>query len=193
MNLTLFGSAPSASIAALTVTSPTPRSALSAIVLPSRSLGSRMSESLADMMICHSFSGDSAPLSALAIALIGRPLALPTITGTQPRNANWSSPETRAVTSSLPPCASAGSISMPSSLKKPWSRAMYSGAALAIGSTPTLTLVTPPSPPPDDASSSPPHPATSAAHSSATIPRCPRTLSSLPRTDRAHDALSSDD
>ena len=82
MSLIEFGSAPSASMAAFTVTSPTPFRALSASVLPSRSFGPRMSEFLADMMICHSLSADLAPLSALAITLIGRFLACATITGT---------------------------------------------------------------------------------------------------------------
>ena len=69
------------------------------------------------MMICHSLSGVLAPLSALAITLIGSPLARATITGTYPRKANCESPATRLVTSSAPPCPTCGSISIPSSLK----------------------------------------------------------------------------
>ena len=115
----LSGSTPRLSSAAFTSISPTPFSAFTAIVLPARSPTSLIGLSLPTTMTVHSSFAVFAPVSLLATTCSGRPLETAAIIGTKPRKPNCRSPDTIAVTISLPLWAGTGSISMPSSLKKP--------------------------------------------------------------------------
>jgi hypothetical protein len=119
-SLTLLGSTPRLSSAALIATSPTPLSALTAIVLPARSAGVLIGLPFLLRISVHSLAAVSAPLSALATAFTGRPCERADISGTHPRNANCVEPETMPVTSSLPLWPIDGSTARPSALKKPF-------------------------------------------------------------------------
>ena len=81
-SLKLSGATPRFSRAALTTVSPTPLSALTAIVLPARSLGVRIWLSAATRICVHSFSAVIAPLSAFATSLIGSPFEAADAAGT---------------------------------------------------------------------------------------------------------------
>src|SRR3954471_5263295 len=130
------------------------------MVLPGRSSTPRIELPFGTTSVCQSFSSVAAASSLDVTILIGRLLATAVIAGITPTNANWSWSDISAGISAAPPSPTCGLIFRPSASKKPFSMPRYIGAALAIGSVPTLIVRGPEEPPPEPSElSSPPHPA----------------------------------
>src|SRR4051794_3735095 len=145
-------------------TSARPRSAFTAMVLPGRSSTPWIELPFGTTSVCQSFSAVAAASSLDVTIRIGRLLATAVIAGITPTNANWSWFDSSAGISAAPPSPTCGLIFRPSSAKKPFCMPRYMGAALAIGSVPTVIVFGPESPPPPPPPPSelppPPQPAT---------------------------------
>src|SRR3954452_10064249 len=133
------------------------------MVLPGRSSTPWIELPFGTTSVCQSFSAVAAASSLDVTIWIGRLLATAVIAGITPTNANWSWFDSSAGISAAPPSPTCGLIFRPSSAKKPFCMPRYMGAALAIGSCPTVIVFGPESPPPPPPPSElppPPQPAT---------------------------------
>src|SRR3954453_1851418 len=161
------------------------------MVLPGRSSTPRIELPFGTTSVCQSRASVAAASSLDVTILIGRLLATAVIAGITPTNANWSWLDSSAGISAAPPSPACGLIFRPSAAKKPFCMPRYMGAALAIGSVPTVIVFGPEElPPPPSELSPPPHaasPSERATTSAAMSPPRPRLsrIASLPcRIDR---------
>src|SRR3954451_23698407 len=161
------------------------------MVLPGRSSTPWIELPFGTTSVCQSRFSVAAASSLDVTILIGKLLATAVIAGITPTNANWSWLDSSAGISAAPPSPTCGLIFRPSASKKPFRIPRYMGAALAIGSVPTVIVFGPEDPPPPESELSPPphaaSPSTSATASDAMNPPRPRLsrIASLPcRIDR---------
>src|SRR3954463_9922077 len=128
------------------------------MVLPGRSSTPLIELPFGTTSVCQSRSSVAAASSLDVTILIGRLLATAVIAGITPTNANWSWLDSSAGISAAPPSPTCGLILRPSAAKKPFCMPRYMGAALAIGSVPTVIVFGPEElPPPPSELSPPPH------------------------------------
>src|SRR4051794_26377418 len=156
------------------------------MVLPGRSSTPRIELPFGTTSVCQSRASVAAASSLDVTILIGRLLATAVIAGITPTNANWSWLDSSAGISAAPPSPTCGLIFRPSASKKPFCIPRYMGAALAIGSVPTVIVFGAEEPPlPPSELSPPPHagsPSARATTSAAMSPPRPRLsrIASLP-------------
>ena len=161
------GSTPCFSSEALTTTSATLLSVLTAIFLPSRSLTSFTSESLPTTSAPKSFEPSGCATVPGAITWIGRSLDAPSSSETTLEPPTWMSPLTSAGIVAAPPCVGDSSMSSFCLSNMPFSIPKATNAEGTPAVSCTLSLVVPPSPV-AGADPSSPHPA--ARRVSATSP-----------------------